>query len=84
MKATLTIMGGDVPLTGDYTAGSLTLNGEFGDNVTAKTGMKGALKITAKLRDDGSIEGEFVMARGTFPLTGERLKERAPKTPLTR
>ncbi len=84
MKATLTIMGGDVPLTGEYGTGGLALSGEFGDDISARTGMKGAVKITAKMRDDGSIAGEFTMSRGTFPLTGERLKERAPKAPATR
>jgi hypothetical protein len=81
VKATLTIMGGDVPLSGDYTAGSLTLNGEFTDDVRSRTGMTGAIKVTAKMKDDGTIAGEFAMARGTFPLTGERFRDRAPKAP---
>ena len=84
MKATLTIMGGDVPLAGEYGTGGLALSGEFGDDIAARTGMKGAVKITAKMKDDGSIAGEFTMSRGTFPLTGERLKGRAAKTPATR
>lgn len=83
MKGTLTIMGGDVPLSGDYSAGALSLSGEFTDDVRSRTGMTGAIKITAKMKDDGSIAGEFAMARGTFPLTGERLKERAQKSPST-
>jgi hypothetical protein len=81
LKATLTVMGGDVPLMGEYMGGALTLNGEFTADITSRTGMRGAVKITGKLKDDGTLAGEFSMEHGTFPLTGERLKERAPKAP---
>lgn len=75
-KGTLTLMGSDVPLAAEFSGGVLTFTGEFTAEVSARSGMKGALKVTAKMKDDGSIEGEFSMAHGTFPLTGERLKNR--------
>lgn len=80
VRGVLTLMGGDVPLTGAFANGTLTLSGEFTPDVTAKSGMRGTLKVTATLKADGSIAGEFSMAHGTFPLTGERLKDRSKKT----
>jgi hypothetical protein len=77
----LTIMGGDVPLTGEYAGGALTLTGEFTPDVTSRSGMRGAIRITGALKGDGTLAGEFTIAHGAFPMTGERLKERAPKSP---
>jgi len=84
VKGTMTLMGADVALSGTFVGGALSLSGEFGPDVTAKTGMSGAVKVSAKMKDDGTLSGEFVMARGAFPLTGERLKDRSTKTPATR
>lgn len=83
LKATLTIMGGDVPLTGDYVGGALTLAGEFTADATSRSGMRGPIRITGALKDDGTLAGEFTISHGAFPMTGERLRERAPKSPGT-
>ena len=76
VTGTLQIMGKNVPVDGEFVGKSLSL---VGDN--AAVGTHGdektvPLKITATLKDDGTLEGEMNTARGPMKWTAERLKPR--------
>jgi hypothetical protein len=69
------IMGKEVPMDGEFTDRALTLSGpaavgNHGDQQTVP------MKITATLKDDGTLEGEMNTARGPMKWTAERLKPR--------
>jgi hypothetical protein len=73
LTGTLQIMGKNVPVDGDFIDSTLTLTGDaavgaHGDRQTVP------LKITATLKDDGTLEGEMNTARGPMKWTAERLK----------
>jgi hypothetical protein len=75
-RGTLTLMGADIPLEGEVASGVLTMNGEFTEQATAQSGMRGAIRISAKIKEDGTLAGDFAIAHGTFPMTATRMKER--------
>jgi hypothetical protein len=75
VTGTLQIMGKNVPVDGEFVESKLTLSGEagvgaHGDQQTVP------LKITATLKDDGTLEGEMNTARGPMRWTAERMKPR--------
>jgi hypothetical protein len=61
----------DVPLSGEFADAALTLSGTV-------EGAKEPTRLTlsARLTDDGTLEGTLVGPHGTIPWTAERLKER--------
>ena len=61
----------DVPLSGEFADAVLTLSGTV-------EGAKEPTRLTlsARLTDDGTLEGTLAGLHGTIPWTAERLKER--------
>lgn len=70
VTATLMMPGQDVPLTGEYVDGALTLA------MAAQDSNPPQIKITGKLQADGTLAGEFESPRGKANWTAERLKQR--------
>jgi hypothetical protein len=69
------IMGKDVPVDGEFADRALTLTGpaavgSHGDQQTVP------MKITATLKDDGTLDGEMNTAHGPMKWTAERLERR--------
>lgn len=86
VTGTLMIMGKDVEVNGEFVAGKLTLTGKG-----ALMGPRGGaeshdgkdappatpLKLTATMKDDGTLEGEMPMPQGAAKWTAERLKKKS-------
>jgi hypothetical protein len=72
LTGTLMIMGKDVPVDGTLSARALSLTGAgaVGDHGSQETVP---LKLTATLKDDGTLEGEMSTAHGPMKWTAERL-----------
>ena len=68
-------MGQRILLVGDYQGRTLTLKGERPEDNIAHHGSDAGL-ITAKMLDDGTLEGELTTNRGRTKWTGERFKKR--------
>ena len=80
VSGTLMMMGKDVPLSGDFTEGKLSLVGK-GAFMSRPDGHGEAQKpvpitLTGVLKDDGTLEGEAPGPQGTVKWTAERLKKR--------
>jgi hypothetical protein len=75
VTGTVIIHGTDVPVTGDYTRGTLKLTAST-EGADGTAHPFGAMTITATMKDDGTLAGEMVSSRGIIPLTAERLKKR--------
>jgi hypothetical protein len=85
VTGTLMIMGKDIEVNGDFVDGKLTLAGKG-----ALMGPRGGaeshdgkdappatpLKLTATMKDDGTLEGEMPMPQGAAKWTAERLKKK--------
>ena len=61
----------EVRLSGEFVDGTLKLSGTV-ENAKEPT----TIQLSAKLQDDGSLEGTLGMHDHTVPWTAERLKER--------
>ena len=73
VTGTLMIMGKDVPVEGEFVDRALTLVG-VGAKVSDQHGGPAVdMKLTAKLLEDDTLEGEAVTARGPAKWTAERL-----------
>ena len=72
LTGTLMIMGKDVPVDGTLAERVLSLTGAgvVGDHAGEETVP---LKLTATLKDDGTLDGEMSTARGPMKWTAERL-----------
>jgi len=73
VTGTLQIMGQNVPVDGGFVDRLLTLTGNASVGAHGDRQMA-PMKITAKLKDDGTLEGEINTARGPMKWTAERLK----------
>jgi hypothetical protein len=73
ITGTLMIMGKDVAVDGTFSDRSLSLTaaGAVADHAGEETVP---MKLTATLKDDGTLDGEISTARGPMKWTAERLK----------
>ena len=78
LTGTIMLPGTDVALTGDFVDGAITLKGKVESGATAHgPGMgTGDVTITATVKEDGTLNGQFAGGRGTIKLTAERLGRR--------
>ena len=76
-RGVLGMMGADIPLKGDLTSGAFTFAGEIADDVAVKLGMKGTVRLTGTLKEDGTLSGQLTVPHGTFPVSGTRTKDPA-------
>jgi hypothetical protein len=77
VKGVILMMGQRQLLEGTYVERTLTLKGEkTEDTPPAKHGGAPAGPITARMLDDGTLEGELTTNRGLTKWTGERLQQR--------
>ena len=79
VTGTITLMGAEIAVSGDYASGALSVSGELTADAAAKAGMAGmggAVKLTARMKKDGTLDGTFTMTHGVFPVTGERQAKR--------
>jgi hypothetical protein len=75
VSGTMMLPGNDVVIEGTFENGQLTFTGRMEDH----TGQGAAreIKATGKLRDDGTMEGDFAGAgHGTMHWTAEKLKSK--------
>ena len=85
VTGTLMIMGKDVEVNGEFVAGKLTLTGKGalmgqrgGESHDGKDAPPSTpLKLTATMKDDGTLEGEMPMPQGAAKWTAERLKKKS-------
>ena len=81
VTGTLMLMGKDVPLSGEFVDGSLSLVGK-GALMSRPDGHGGEgqqpipIKLTGTLKDDGTLEGEMPGPQGLVKWTAERLRKR--------
>jgi hypothetical protein len=61
----------EVPMSGEFADGALTLSGTVEHAVQPTT-----IRIVGKLTEEGTLEGKATMPHGEVPFTAERLKER--------
>lgn len=75
VTGTLMIMGQDVPVDGTFVDGRLTLTGaaRIGDH---DNGAPVAMRLTATLKGDDTLEGEMATAKEPVKWTAERLKKK--------
>jgi hypothetical protein len=82
VTGTLMMMGKDVPLSGDFTDGKLSLVGKGAFMSRPDAHGEGGQKpipitLTGVLKDDGTLEGEApAMGGGTAKWTAERLRKK--------
>src|SRR5688572_17077505 len=78
VEGVMLAMGQRILLIGDYVDRTLTLKGEKPqDGAPAPhAGGPGSGPITAKMLDDGTLEGELSTNQGRTKWTGERLQKR--------
>ena len=85
LTGTIMLPGNEVALTGQIVDGAITLKGKVDSAASAHgpgTGS-GEITITAALKEDGTLNGQFTGGRGTIKLTAEKLGRRpARSTPL--
>mgnify|MGYP006919625140 CR=1 FL=1 len=76
--ATMMAMGTDIPLKGELVDGTLTLVGVKPADADAGHAAPrlGAKPITARLLDDGTIEGEMMTSAGPAQYSGEKLRKK--------
>ena len=73
LQGTLQIMGRNILVDGEFTDRSFTLTSE--QNAPSHGGEPTSpVKITGKLKDDGTMEGDLSGGRRAMRWTGERLK----------
>jgi hypothetical protein len=85
VSGTLMVMGKDVEVNGEFVDGKLTLIGKGalmgprgGDGHDGKDAPPATpLKLTATMKDDGTLEGEMPMPQGAAKWTAERLKKKS-------
>jgi hypothetical protein len=73
VEGTLYAMGDRLPLTGTYIDRQLVLKGVPMDD--SQPPAAGAMPITAKMLDNGTLEGELSARHGRMKFTAERLKK---------
>jgi hypothetical protein len=71
VTGTLMMPNGDLPVSGEFVDGKLSLA-----TVTEGNSNTAQLKLDGKLQEDGTLAGEFVSPRGRAEWTAERLKKR--------
>jgi hypothetical protein len=73
ITGTVMMMGKDVPVDGTFSDRLLSLTGAgaVGDHTGQETVP---MKLTATLKDDGTLDGEMATVRGPMKWTAERLK----------
>ena len=81
VTGTLMMMGKDVPLSGDFTDGKLSLVGKGAFMSRPDAHGEGGQKpipitLTGVLKDDGTLEGEVPGPQGNAKWTAERLRKR--------
>jgi hypothetical protein len=77
VKGVILMMGQRQLLEGTYTDRTLTLKGEkTEDTPPARHAGAPSGPITARMLDDGTLEGELTTNRGRTKWTGERLQKR--------
>ena len=80
VKGVMLLMGQRILLTGTYTNRELSLVREKTEDEPVHphggTGGKAGGPITARMLDDGTLEGELTTNRGPTKWTGERLQKR--------
>ena len=72
VEGTLYAMGDRIPLAGTYIDRELILKGVPIDD--SQPSAPGAMPITAKMLDNGTLEGELSARHGRMKFTAERLK----------
>jgi hypothetical protein len=78
VEGVMLAMGQRVLLIGDYVDRTLTLKGEKPEDgaPAPHAGGPGAGPITARMLDDGTMEGELSTKQGRTKWTGERLQKK--------
>ena len=78
VEGVMLAMGQRILLIGDYVDRTLTLKGEKPEDgaPAPHVGGPGSGPITAKMLDDGTLEGELSTNQGRTKWTGERLQKR--------
>ena len=78
LTGTVMLPGNEVALTGQIVDGVISLKGKVESaTVSHGTGQgSGEVAITARLKEDGTLEGTFTGGRGTIKLTAEKLGRR--------
>jgi len=78
VEAVMLAMGQRVLLIGEYVDRTLTLKAEKPEDgaPAPHMGGPGSGPITAKMLDDGTLEGELSTTKGRTKWTGERLQKR--------
>jgi hypothetical protein len=77
VKGVILMMGQRQLLEGTYVERTLTLKGETTEDAPPSThGAARRGPITARMLDDGTLEGELTTNRGLTKWTGERLQKR--------
>jgi hypothetical protein len=75
VTGTLLVMGRSVSLDGEFADNTLSLSGD-GGNVGGH--LEGTVKMTATLKNDGTLEGVLRTEKISLPWKGERFTERKP------
>ena len=76
VKGVMLMMGQRRLLEGTYVERTLTLKGEKTEDTPPATHGAPGGPITARMLDDGTLEGELTTNRGLTKWTGERLQKR--------
>ena len=76
VKGVMLMMGQRRLLEGTYVERTLTLKGEKTEDTPPATHGASGGPITARMLDDGTLEGELTTNRGLTKWTGERLQQR--------
>jgi hypothetical protein len=74
VSGTLMMPDGDIALTGEMVEGAVVLNGTM-EGGTGH-GHGGAFKMTLKLKEDGTLAGDFASGGTKMVWTAERMKQR--------
>ena len=76
VEGVMLIMGQRQLLVGTYIDRTLTLKGEKTEDAPPSGHLGGGGPITARMLDDGTLEGELTTNRGRTKWTGERLPKK--------
>ena len=84
LTGTIMLPSSEVALAGQIVDGVITLKGKV-ENVAAAHGSgsnsgSGEVTITATLKEDGTLNGQYTGGRGTIKLTAERLGKRPARS----
>jgi hypothetical protein len=74
VSGTLMMMKVDVPMTGTFKGGALSLTGSTESDASGH--LSGMVSVDATLAEDGTLSGTLATGRGKITFTAERLKRR--------